>query len=409
MNGVEEKQSPLEGLKVLDFSTAFMGPDTTRTLAAFGAEVIKVESMHQHELNRVSAPYKDNIVGINRSYTFASVNTGKYSITLNLRHPRSAEVLTRLIDWGDVVVENFVSGSARKYGLDYEQLQRLKPGIIVLSFSAQGLTGPYSRHPGYGFNLLALCGFSHFTGWPDREAVAPIGSYTDLLCPWFALAAILSALDYRSRTGRGQHIEISQLEISPHFLLPAILDYIVNGRVQSRCGNRSPHAAPHGAYRCRGEDRWCAIAVHSEEEWQAFCKVLGYPPWTNDPRFATLRDRKNNEDELDRLVEAWTIYHSAEEVMAMMQASGIAAGVVQTIEDVVRDPQLRYRGHFQIVEHVEMDRYICQNVGFRFSESKVRWKRPTPCLGEHNEFVYTKLLGMSGEEFVELLNQGVFE
>lgn len=400
---------PLEGVKVLDFSIAFMGPEVTRTLAAFGAEVIKVESIHQRELMRASAPYKDNVVGINRSYVFAAPNTGKYGITLDLKHPRSAEVVKRLVTWADILVENFVPGSAKKYGLDYEQLRELRPDIIVLSLSAQGLTGPYSMHPGYGFNLLALCGFSHFTGWPDREAVTPVGAYTDFLCPWFAVASILSALDYRLRTGKGQHLEASQLEISPHFLIPAILDYTANGQIQNRCGNRSPYASPHGAYRCRGHDRWCVIAASGDEEWEAFCRVIGSPEWTEDPKFNTLWGRKDNEDELDKLVEAWTVSFTPEEVMTRMQASGVAAGVVQTIKDVVHDPQLKHRGHFQSLEHPELGAYICENLAFRLSKCNVEWKRAAPCLGEHNEFVYTKLLGMSEADFIELLNEGVFE
>lgn len=402
-------KASLEGLKVLDFSVGWMGTETARTLAAFGVEVIKVESIHQHEITRASAPYKDKAVGVNRSFVFAAANTGKYGITLNLKHPRSAEVIKRLINWADIVVENFVPGSAKKYGLDYEQLQKLKPDIIVLNFSAQGPTGPYSMHPGYGFQLLALCGFSHLTGWPDREAVAPVGSYTDFLCPWFAVAAILSALDYRLRTGKGQHIEVSQLEISPLFFIPAILDYTVNGRVQNRCGNRSHYAAPHGAYRCRGDDRWCVIAVSSDEEWEAFCRVIGSPEWTKNPKFSTLWGRKDNEDELDKLVEAWTVSFTPEEVMTRMQASGVASGVVQTIKDVVYDPQLKHRGRFQIREHPELGAHIYENLAFRLSKCKGEWKRPAPCLAEHNEFVYTKLLGMSEGEFVELLNDGVFE
>jgi len=408
---VENKSDifPLEGVKVLDLSTQYMGPNVTRVLAAFGAEVIRVESIHQHELTRVSAPYKDNLVGINRSFVFAASNTSKYGITLNLKHPSSAEVVKRLISWADIIVENFVPGSAKKYGLDYEQLRELKPGIIVLSLSAQGPTGPYSMHRGYGFNLLALCGFSHFTGWPDREAVAPIGAYTDFLCPSFSVGSILAAMDHRLRTGKGQHIDVSQLEISPQFLIPSILDYTANGRIQTRCGNRSEYAAPHGAFRCQGDDRWCVIAVYSDKEWQAFCRVVGSPEWTKDPKFNTLRGRKGNEDELDKLVEAWTVLLTPEQVMTRMQASEVASGVVQTIKDLVNDPQLKHRERFQILEHPELGTHICENLAFRLSECKVEWKRPAPCLGEHNELVYTKFLGMSEEEFIELLNDGVFE
>lgn len=404
-----KRRALLEGIRVLDFSVSLMAPVTTRLLAAYGAEVIKVESIRQHEITRVSAPYKDNLVGVNRSLIFNANNTGKYSITLNLKHPRSSEIINRLITWADVIVENFVPGAAKKFGLDYEHLQKAKPEVIVVDFSAQGLTGPYSKHPGYGFQILALTCFSQFTGWPDREPVAPVGSYTDFLCPPLAVCAILSALDHRRLTGRGQHIDLSQLEISPHFFIPAILDYSVNGRVQTRCGNRSPYASPHGAYRCRGDDRWCVIAVRNEKEWEAFCKVIGSPGWARDPKFSTLLGRKSNEDELDRLVEAWTVSFVPKEVMNRMQAAGVAAGIVQTTEEMVNDPQLKHREHFEISKHPEAGSIICENPAFHLSKCKARWPRPAPCLGEHNEFVYTKLLGIPDEEFAQLLNDGVFE
>jgi len=401
--------APLEDIKVLDFSTAWMGPDTTRALAAFGATVVKVESVHQHEIDRVSAPYKDNIVGLNRSYIYAAHNTGKRGITLNLKHPRSAAVIERLVRWADVVLENFVPGGAAKRGLDYARLSGIKPDIIVVSMSTQGLTGKYAMHPGYGFQLLALTGLANLTGWPDREPAAPVGSYTDYLCPWFALAGILSALDHRTRTGRGQFIEVSQIESAPQFLIPALLDHAVNGRVAGRCGNRSPCGAPHGAYRCRGEERWCVFCVCQDSEWTAFRQAIGSPEWTGDPRFSTVRDRKENEDELDRLVEAWTVDQSAQGVVEKMQSSGVPSGVVETVEDLVNDPQLQHRGQFQTLNHPEMGEYIGQKLGFKLSGYDVQWKKAAPCLGEDNEFVYTSLLGMSEEEFIELLNDGVLE
>lgn len=404
-----QHKAPLEGLKILDLSVAWMGPETGRIMASFGAEVIKVESIFQHEIGRVSAPYKKNVTGINHSLCFAAFNTGKYSVTLNLKHPRSTEVLNKLISRTDIILENFIPGVAEKYGLDYENLRKLKPDIIDVSLSTQGLTGPYSMHPGYGFQLLALGGFSNFTGWPDREPCAPVGSYTDFLCPWFAVSAAMSALDYRLCTGKGQHIDVSQLEISPQFYIPAILDYTANNRIQARNGNRSPHASPYGAYRCQGDDRWCVISVFNHTEWESFCRVIGSPEWTNDAKFSTLSGRKDNEDEMDKLVEAWTVFFTPEEVMSMMQASGVASGIVQTVKDMAYDPQLNHRGHFQIMEHAEMGTHICEGIGFHLSKYQLEWTRPAPCLGEHNEFVYTKLLGMSEDDFIDLLNDGLFE
>ena len=202
---------------------------------------------------------------------------------------------------------------------------------------------------------------------------------------------------------------MSQYENGVHFMAPLILDYVVNQRVANRMGNRYPYAAPHGAYRCRGEDRWCAIAVFTDEEWQSFCKVIGNPAWTNDPKFSTLLARKENEEELDRLVEEWTINHSAEEVMSMMQAAGVAAGTVQTAEDLLEhDPQLKHRHFFWELEHPEIGKYRARRPPFMLSKSPCELRR-APLLGEHNEYVLKEILGMSDEEIAELVIEGVIE
>ena len=242
-------------------------------------------------------------------------------------------------------------------GLVYEELKKVNPDIIMLSTCMQGQTGPHHTHPGFGLTLTALSGFNHITGWPDREP-ENLFTYTDFIGPHFNVLAILAALDYRCRTGKGQYLDVSQYENGVHFLAPLILDYVVNGRVANRTGNRYPYAAPHGAYRCRGDDRWCTIAVFTEAEWQNFVLVIGNPAWASSPKFITLEVRKDNEDELDRLVEEWTINYTAEEVMSMMQGVGVSAGVVQTGEDLLeRDPQLKHRHFFQELDHPEVGKY----------------------------------------------------
>jgi benzylsuccinate CoA-transferase BbsF subunit len=293
-------------------------------------------------------------------------------------------------------------------GLGYEELKKVKPDIIMLSSCTQGQTGPCAVHPGYGLHLTSLAGFNHIAGWPDREP-AWLSAYTDFPAPRFNLLTILATLDYRRRTGKGQYIDMSQYENGVHYLSPIILDYVVNQQVATRMGNRSSYAAPHGAYRCRGEDRWCAIAVFTDEEWQSFTGVIGNPALPNDSRFATLSARKENEDELDRLVEEWTIDHSPEEVMHLMQAAGVAAGVLQTGEDLLEnDPQLRHRHLFWELDHPEVGEHRAPGPAFKSSKSPYEVRR-APLLGEHNEYALKELIGMSADEITELVIEGVLE
>jgi len=296
----------------------------------------------------------------------------------------------------------------KRMGLGYEELSKAKPDIIMLSTSMMGQTGPEAGHPGWGGLLAAMSGFINISGWPDREPIY-FGPYTDFIAPHYLILTILSALLYRRRTGKGQYIDLAQYETAVHFSAPLILDNIVNKRVASRVGNRSTYAAPHGAYRCLGEDRWCAIAVFTDEEWRSFCMVIGNTAWTNNPRFSTILTRKENEDELDRLVEEWTVNHSAEEVMNMMQTSGVAAGVLETGEDLLEhDPQLKYRHFFRELDHPEVGRYLAPRESFVLSKSPNELRR-APLMGEHNEYVLKDILGMSDEEIAELVVEGVLD
>jgi len=315
----------------------------------------------------------------------------------------------RLVAWADVVAENFAGGAMERMGLGYEELKKIKPDIIMLSSCMMGQTGPYATQPGYGFHMTALAGFNQITGWPDREPTAPHGPYTDFIAPHFNALAILAALDYRRRTGKGQYIDMSQYENGIHFLAPLILDYVINGREADRMGNHSAYTAPHAVYRCRGEDKWCAIAVFTDEEWDSLGKVIGSPVWTNDLRMATPQARKVNEEELDRLIEAWTINYSPEEVMALMQTAGVPAGVVETAEDLLdNDLQLRHRRSFWELDHPEIGKYRSIGASFVLSKSPYELRR-APLLGEHNEYVLKDICGMSDEEIAELVIEGVLE
>jgi benzylsuccinate CoA-transferase BbsF subunit len=221
------------------------------------------------------------------------------------------------------------------------------------------------------------------------------------------MAAIFAALERLKQTGEGTTIDFSQFEAGVTFIAPDILNFVANGKLQDKAGNASPYAAPHNAYRCKGDDRWCVIAVFGDEEWRSFCEVIGNPPWVNDPRFLDFTRRKENEPELDRLVEEWTISHSPEEVMERMQSAGIAAGIIANGQDFYEDPQLKYRHHFWTLPHAEVGEFSCEGPSAILSETPAEITMPAPCLGEHTEFVCREFLNMPDDEFIDLYKEGV--
>ncbi len=398
----------LAGVKVADFTWVATGPLMTRTLADYGAEVIKIEGRSSPDSMRVSGPFKDGVPGLEREGWFLVYNTNKMSVGLNLANPKGIAVAKRLVAWADIVAENFAGGVVEKMGLGYEELKKVNPDIIMISASMQGQTGPHARHRALGGQLAALSGFCHLTGWPEGEPL-PIGVYTDYVVPHFSVPMLLAALLYRRRTGRGQYIDLSQYEAGLQFMAPILLDYEVNGREANRMGNRSDRAAPHGSYRCQGADSWCAISVSTEEEWRGFCQAIGSPAWTGRPEFATPLSRKQHEDELDRLVGGWTANYPAERVMAVMQANGVPAGVLETDQQLLeQDPQLKHRGYFVELDHPEVGRHLVHREAFTLSKSPSEMGR-APLLGEHNEYVMKEVLGLSDDEIADLIVAGAIE
>jgi benzylsuccinate CoA-transferase BbsF subunit len=276
----------------------------------------------------------------------------------------------------------------------------------------EGRTGPRRDTLGFGTVLQASAGFAHLTGWPDRPPSIPGVAYTDWTTPFFGLVALLAALDHRRRTGQGQYIDVSNLEVGVNCLETAIVDYTVNGRVQRRAGNEwmvgdLPGTAPHGVYRCQGAQRWCAIAVRDDQEWQRFCAVLGNPTWTHEPRFTTALGRVKHRQELNARVESWTAPQRAEDVMHRLQAAGIAAGVVQSAADLACDPQLRHRGQAVCLDHPEVGVQRYHAPAFHLSASPAQL-RPVPTLGQHNAYVFKGLVGLSDAEYDTLEQEGVF-
>ncbi len=402
------KDLPFEGLKVADFSWVATAPWITGWLASYGAEVIKVESTTRPDATRISGPYKDNQPGLNRSAQFLVWNGGKKSLTLNLNHPDGQKLARRLVAWADVIFESFAPGTMQQWGLSYDELQKVNPQIVMLSASMMGASGPHAAQPGLGLQLTSLAGFTYLTGWPDRDPPFIWGAYTDVLASRLGGAVFLAALDYCRRTGKGCHIDLSQYEASLQFLAPLILEYQATGNHRGRMGNRSPVASPHGVFPCRGEDRWCALSVFTDSEWERLCQAMERPELTQDPRFSTFPQRKENEDELEELISQWTAQLPSEEVMTRLQEVGVRSGVVQDCHDLYHDPQLNHREHFIPVVHPEVGEYDYFCPGFRLEKVPLRADR-APCIGEHNEYVCTQILGLSDEEFIDYLTSGAFE
>jgi benzylsuccinate CoA-transferase BbsF subunit len=399
---------PLAGIRVADFTWFGAGPIYTQSLANHGAQVIRVESQAHIDGLRLAHPMPEGKYTWNVSGYFNNFNASKLSLALNMKHPKALDVALRLIAISDIVAENYTPGTLDRWGLTYEAMLTVKPDIILVREPMQGSGGPHGDFGGFGFVITPLAGLSHLSGFPHREAVGLGTNYTDyVINPGHAAIATLAALRYRNRTGKGQVIEIAQVESSICAVSTAILDYTANGRVDTRQGNRLGHAAPHGAYRCAGdppEADWCAIAVFTDDEWRALRRAMGDPDWASEERFATVQGRKENEDELDRLIERWTAERSAEEVMETLQAAGVPAGVVQSAQDVLEnDPHLKARGYYVYLDHAEAGRTAYDGPGFRLSKTPGRLLSPAPLLGEHTALVCTEVLGMDPEEMAQLV------
>ena len=407
---INERDGIFKGMTILAFCWAVVGPLTMKFFADHGATVIRVETSKRPCTMRSSAPYKDNIPNYNKGGYFNYYNSNILSLGLNMQLPEAREIAKRLAVECDIFMENYTPGVIEKWGLSYEELKEIRPDIIMLRQSGYGSWGPYANLPAFGMVLVPIAGLPNYIGWPGKEPL-PVGvsAYTDCISPRFATSALIAALSYREKTGKGQLLDLSQFEDAIYFITPGILDYTTNGREPERIGNSSPNAAPHGVYPCRGEDRWCTIAVSTEEEWTNLCHEMSKPELLKDIRFITLNDRKQNEEELNRLIEQWTAKQTPEELMERLQAVGVPSGVVKNTEDVYKDPQLAKRNIFWSMEHTEMGEFTHLGQSFQLSKTPAKPYSPSPLLGEHTEYICTEILGMSDEEFIDLMQKGVFE
>jgi benzylsuccinate CoA-transferase BbsF subunit len=395
------------GLRVLELGAGAAGPVATRYFADQGARVIRVESSKRPDFLRTLHLTRDAPHGLDGSPMFVLMNPNKQSIAIDMSRPEGIALVKRLVAWADVVSENFSPKAMAKWGLDYPALRAIRPDLVMVSSCLFGQTGPQRMYPGFGGQGSALAGFNHMTGWPDREAVGPHGTITDSLSPRYVALLVTAALLHRHRTGEGQYIDVSQVETGVYSLSEMIVRCSGRGEVMVRRGNRAEDAAPHAVYPCRGEERWIAIAVFSDDEWQRLCGALGDEGLAGDARFASVAGRLEHQDSLDARLAEHTRSCDAFELMARLQDAGVEAGAVQRADDLNRDPQLAHRGHFETLRHAHLGELRFEHYGIELSGSPRRLRQPGPNLGEHTREILSDDLGMTESEIAAMAESGV--
>jgi crotonobetainyl-CoA:carnitine CoA-transferase CaiB-like acyl-CoA transferase len=429
------KPRALQGMRVVDLTWLQVGPQATRLLATFGAEVIRVEWRERRALDfiRYVPPFAPDHAtadggrgqgvkwgtglrgSVNRGAYFNNTNPGKYGITLNLNHPKGPDLLRRLVSNANALCENFSPGQMDKWGLGYEDLRKVNPRIIYIQTTGMGKAGVYKDYVSYGPTAQAFSGLTHLSGLPEPHPPAGWGySYLDHSPGYFGAFLLMAAYRRQRRDGIGCYIDMSQCETGLMLSGTSILEHQMSGKPTVRYGNRMPYLdwAPHGAYRCAGEDNWVAISVQTEEQWRAIVEEMGRPEWSTSERFTSATARIRNQDELDSKISEFTARHDRYDLMDRLQARGIPAGVVQTAADrFERDPQLKARGYYVDLPHSEIGTWPVEGFPAKLSQSPADVGGPTrraaPRVGEDNEFVYGNLLGLKQDEMAALQEEGV--
>lgn len=395
-------QLPLEGIRVADFTWVWAGPFATMQLAHLGAEVIRIETENRVCVTRRIPPYADGEPGLNRSGYYNQYNQGKSSLSLNLKKPEGMLIAKKLVAASDIVSENFAGGVIDKMGLGYDTLKQLKSDIIMISMAGYGATGPESAYVSYGPAQVPMSGLSSVTGFPGFPPMHVGFSYGDPNGGLHGAFAVLAALMHRERTGDGQYIDLSQWETSVALLGEALMAQEMNGEAPPRIGNRDEYMAPHGLFRCQGEDRWVSIVVANEEEWQRLCQGMGQPGLATDARFSTVAERKKNEDALEALISVWTEARTDAEVTHTLQGTGVAAFPALMNKEIAEDKHLAERGFFVEHEHPEVGVRRHAGAPWVFSETSCQVRKPAPCLGQDTDVVLQELLGYSAGEIAAL-------
>ena len=387
-------------------------PYSIKLLADMGAQVVRVESCTRLEGYRASSFYGNNAEGDfwNRGANFYEQNRNKMGLTLDLAQPKGLETLKELIGISDVFAENFTPRVMKRFGLELDDLRRIRPDLIMVSSTGYGHRGPWANFGAIGYTTEAASGLPHMTGYAGGPPTQPEIPYADYTAAEHTAFAIMAALVYRARTGRGQFIDVSQAQAVSSTIPEALMDYTVNGRVVERMGNQDPSTAPHGCYRCAGEDNWIAVAAATDAQWRALCRVLDRGSWADDDRFVDSASRLVHREELDELVGEATRDRDQYELMTALQRVGVAAGAVLNSRQLLTDPHLKARRFYETVAHhpsTGMPPLPYASRPWRMSGSPVGVQKAAPIMGEHNAFVLSEVLGLPPVELSELREEGV--
>lgn len=395
---------PLAGIRVLDFCWMIAGPLTTRLLADLGAEVIKVESMARVDRIR-EVGVQPPVSHAETNGVFNDCNVNKKSILLNLNHARGIELAKELAACSDVVTSNFTPDRMDRWGLGYQNLKLVREDIIVASMPVMGTEGQRSSWRAVGNGVIAIAGLNAHTGFPGREPFGLGTLHSDFTSPYLGALQIMAAIHHRNQTGEGQFIELAQYEATIHLLDTELLEYVVNGHSPPRRGNTSRQYAPHGVYRCTGEDRWIAISVRNGREWSALCTALDLDDLAHRSELRTLEGRLGATREVDAAISERTRDADDWLLAETLQATGVCASPVENVGDLVhRDPMRE--GFFKEIQHPAGISMLLQNEPITWNGERLPMER-APFLGEHSEAVYKDLLGLSEEDLAELAADGV--
>ena len=400
----------LKGIRVIALTWVWAGPWMGAVLADMGAEVIKIETNQRLDHQRITrildvpGQGSDQKPDINRGL-FNVTNRGVKSCTINLKQPEGVEIFKKLVKISDIVITNLSPRVMPGWGLDYAALKEIKPDIILVTLPAFGSTGPDKDYVSYASTIEAAGGLSASFGYPGEEPVLS-GTYPgDPIGSMYGVFSVLAALNYRDMTGNGQYVDVAQSEGVASLIPEVTMEYVMNDRIRPRLGNHDEIMAPHSCYPCKGEDKWVAIAVSDNKEWKAFCKVMGDPPWSKDEKFSDQFSRWQNQDELNKLIAAWTKDFTHYELMHKLQKVGVSAGASLNIEEVINDPHVKDRGVFVEQNHPVAGKTIVYRSPW--TSALTATLSPAPCLGEHNEYVFKNLLGMSDKDIRQLVDKKV--
>ena len=403
-----------EGIRILEQTTAWAGPFCTKHLAFLGAEVIKVEAPLRPDSIRGNLTPVSEGIGIypkgepgerpwERTGPYHERYRNKLGLSLDLSSPEGREIFKELSRISDVVVCNYRATVMDNLGLGYSVLKELNPGIIMIQMPGFATSGPYKEYSSFGNTLEALTGSYFMTGYPDGEPLNSGLTWPDPVAGVLAVGCIAAALRHRQKTGEGMLIELSQMEIAARALGGFVMEYAMTGRIGQRMGNRDPVRAPQGCYRCKGDDQWLTISVGTDGEWNALCKALDEPKLAEDARFMTPMGRLKNHDELDRIIEGWTLTQDKVQAMRYLQETGVPAGAVMAYWEHFNDPHFKERGFFQEVHSPQVGAYPYQSVsGFRLSKTPGYNRLHAPTFGEHNRHLLQDTLGLTDEQMTEL-------